>query len=347
MRHGVEVATGDLRWTALLDAGHGTLFHSSTWAGVLADAYGIDTKVLLAVDGAGRTIGGLPCSEVVGPGGPRLVAVPFADACDPLLGSPQAWDALRAMLTRSCLPVQLRVTSSPEVVDDPALRVLSTARHHRLALGDDPDELHRSFSSACRRAIRRAQRSGVVVERPDDDEFLDEFLRLHVALRKRKYGLLAQPRRFLEAIRDRTRAEDGWLPLVARHQGRVVAATLLLRWRHQLVYKFNASDPAALAVRPNNLLMWSAVQLGCELGCEHFDLGASDDDQPGLVRFKRSFGATEGQITRLRFDPPGWDDRAERATAALLGDVTRLLVDPLVPDELTRAAGDALYRYFA
>ena len=74
------------------------------------------------------------------------------------------------------------------------------------------------------------------------------------------------------------------------------------------------------------------------------DLGASDDDQPGLIRFKRRYGAREREIRQLR-----WGDAPSATSAAngtLLGRVSEMLTDPAVPDELTRFAGATWYRYF-
>ena len=50
------------------------------------------------------------------------------------------------------------------------------------------------------RAVRKAEHRGVVVRPLNGSDGLAEFHRLHVALRKRKYHLLAQPFEFFEAI---------------------------------------------------------------------------------------------------------------------------------------------------
>jgi CelD/BcsL family acetyltransferase involved in cellulose biosynthesis len=120
-----------------------------------------------------------------------------------------------------------------------------------------------------------------------------------------------------------------------------------LRWRKRLYYKFNASAHESLSARPNNLLVWSGIRLARDLGCDVLDLGPSDDDQPGLVRFKRDTGAVESELRFLRWTPHASADAHAADAARMLGSVTELLTAPGVPDEVVRRAGALLYRYFA
>ncbi len=193
--------------------------------------------------------------------------------------------------------------------------------------------------------MRKARREGVTVGARRDGAFVATFLRLHTGVRVRKYRLLPRPHAFFARMHDRFAAIGGWHPLAAVHDGAVVAVTVYLRHGSTLYYKFNASDPTALHLRPNDLLLWSGIELATRLGCTALDLGASDDDQPGLTRFKRGFGADEREIRRLAWGPP-----LPTATApwrALLADVTQRCTEPSVPDEVAATAGAVLYRYFA
>ena len=107
-------------------------------------------------------------------------------------------------------------------------------------------------------------------------------------------------------------------------------------------YKFNASVRDALAMRPNNLLVWKGILLARALGCATLDLGPSDDDQPGLVRFKRDTGAVESELQFLRWAPVDWEDAREAEARRMLGEITGLLTAPEVPDNVTQSAGAAL-----
>jgi hypothetical protein len=102
-----------------------------------------------------------------------------------------------------------------------------------------------------------------------------------------------------------------------------------------------------LATRPNNLLLVEGLSLAQAQGCVTLDLGPSDDDQPGLIRFKRSHGAMATELRHLRYVPAGWRDDRAVEVRQLLSTVTHLVTERDVPDEVTARAGAALYRWFA
>ena len=74
--------------------------------------------------------------------------------------------------------------------------------------------------------------------------------------------------------------------------------------------------------------------------------GISDLDQPGLIRYKSKFATEERTVAFLRWLPPDYADPRGEQAGRTLGRMTHLLTDPAVPDEITRAAGDELYRFF-
>jgi CelD/BcsL family acetyltransferase involved in cellulose biosynthesis len=244
------------------------------------------------------------------------------------------------------VPICLRLVEK-DIAGLDRFRVTKRARWHRISLMKRGEDRWMALDGSTRRAIRKARREGVHVRPLELGSDLAEFHRLHVTLRKTKYRLLAQPVAFFEAIARRFKAAGQWHALGAWVGDRLVAATIYLRWGDTLYYKFNASAPDALRARPNDLLIWEGIELATALGCRRLDLGPSDDDQPGLIRFKRQFGANERELRFLRLDPPGWDDRPALAVTRLLGEITRLMTRPEVPDEITAQAGTLLYRYFA
>jgi hypothetical protein len=76
-------------------------------------------------------------------------------------------------------------------------------------------------------------------------------------------------------------------------------------------------------------------------------LGPSDDDQPGLIRFKRYFGAAEKELRFLRYTPPEWQDERGAEARRLLGTLTELFTAPDVPDDVAARTGALLYRHFS
>jgi len=106
-----------------------------------------------------------------------------------------------------------------------------------------------------------------------------------------------QPRRFFKLLRETLLEQGLGFIQLAYHQERCVAAAVFLGWQKTLTYKYGASDPGALSLRPNNLLFWDVIQWGHEQGYERLDLGRSDVENTGLRTFKSRWGAEESMLT--------------------------------------------------
>ena len=341
----VEPCT-DPGWARLAAGPSAGLFHSPPWLRAIADTYGFALRAWMVADDSGTPDGGVAFCELNDLGGHRVVCLPFSDCADPLFTSAAVWHALLQQLQSAGVPVHLRCLFEDRVQPVDGLSITNLACWHRLSVTGSDDELWRRIAPLARRSIRRAQRAGVEIRPLHGDADRAAFHRMHVALRKRKYRLLAQPPRFLEALEDRFQGGQGWQALAAVHEGRMIAATIYLRWGNVLYYKFNASEVDALAVRPNHALVWAGIQLAKRLGCAALDLGPSRPDQPGLVRFKHSFGAEEFLLRFLSWTPPA----GRLATPPGPGPLTHfvnVLTSPDVPDDVTARAGAALYRFFA
>ena len=337
----------DPSWAALLGAHSSGLFHAPPWLAALRDAYGFAASAYLLTRATGEPEAGVAFCEVADLFGRRILSLPFSDAGDPLVGSHAAWDLLFARLAAAGIPVRLRFLDNAIVAADPRLARTKTARWQTLRIASSDEMQWSELAGATRRSIRKAQRAGVEIRSLGGAEGVAAFRRLHVDLRKRKYRLLAQPLAFFEALRRRFEAVDGWFPLGAYVGPQLVAGALFLRWRDTLYYKFNASDLDRLAVRPNSLLVWAGAALARQLRCGRLDLGPSDDDQPGLIRFKRDFGAAEREVVALDYVPPGWRSDGAGELRRLLGEVTGRLTAPAMSDDIADQAGTLLYRFFA
>src|SRR6266850_335655 len=113
------------------------------------------------------------------------------------------------------------------------------------------------------------------------------------------------------------KAQRGFL-LLAIYKEKIVAGDFFLEWKNTLYYKFNASLPADLSHRPNDLLIWEGIQRGKARGHTFLDFGLSDLDQEGLVRYKRKFGTEEKTISFLRHAPNGSPAPLEKELRDLL-----------------------------
>jgi CelD/BcsL family acetyltransferase involved in cellulose biosynthesis len=220
--------------------------------------------------------------------------------------------------------------------------VLPGGLRHTLRLDPDPARTFNRFKPNVRNKIRSAERSGVTIVRAEQEVDLTRtFYVLHVATRRR-LGVPVQPRRYFSLLWRRVLEPGVGFLLIARAGGRPVAAAVFLAWGGTVIYKYGASDAASTNLRPNNAILWYAIDWACENGYSTFDFGRTDFANEGLREFKRSWGTEEEALTYAVIGPTRVSgSSAERATR-LMGPFIRH-----TPRFVCKGIGRALYRYAA
>src|SRR6201998_4411565 len=297
---------------------------------VLAPTYGWQPVAYLVLDDRGEPRAGLPCCRVSDMLGERLVALPFSDYCDPLVNDVDSWRLLTDHLLSEQCPITLRCLHHHLPLDDARFTLAKQAKWHRLDLRPALDALWNGMHDSTHRAIRKSERSGLTVRKAQSEPELRAFFEMHLRIRKYKYGLLAQPYSFFQNIWHNFDERGHGFLMLASHSDKIVAGDFFLEWKDTLYYKFNASLPDDLSLRPNDLLIWHGIQEGKKRGLTYLDFGLSDIDQDGLIRYKRKFGTEEKTISFLRHAPNLSPTLAEKEMRDLLSKLTNRFTDQLV-----------------
>ncbi len=280
-----------------------SIFHTTAWAHVLNETYGHKpTYFVLSQNGRDQVC--LPLMEVVSPlTGRRGVALPFSDFCPPLFFAQTQMPLLQKHLSelgRAHSWKYLEVRGGPPLHAE-SLTNPATFYEHSLAL-NDPSSLRSNFSDSARRALRKAERSGLVIQITRAQEAITKFYELHVRTR-RKHGAPPQPMRFFQNIY-RHLIETGFgFIVIARKLSEPIAAAVYFTHGENAVYKFGASDERFLESRANNLVMWEAIKHLCASGFKNLHLGRTAPDNAGLRRFKLGWGVEEKALIYWRLDP--------------------------------------------
>jgi lipid II:glycine glycyltransferase (peptidoglycan interpeptide bridge formation enzyme) len=162
--------------------------------------------------------------------------------------------------------------------------------------GRTEDQLLAGFNQLWRRNIKKAEKAGVEVVHGAYDD-LPAFHEVYVETAARDRFTprgLAYFQRMWRAME----AEDPQrLTLyLARHEGRVLAATTLVRVGRHAWYSYGASSDTGRDVRPSNAIQWAMIRDSLAAGCDVYDLrGISDTLDPedplfGLIQFKLGTG---------------------------------------------------------
>jgi CelD/BcsL family acetyltransferase involved in cellulose biosynthesis len=334
----------DPRWRELAAGPHGSLFTSPAWLDAMCATYGLRPEARVTVDAEGCAVGGFAWVPIEDMRGPRLSSLPFSDRAEPLVADEYGWKELSSDALDTGVPLTLRCFDDAVLIGDPRLDVVGTAAWHGTPLAGTVDDLRARLGGTARRNIAASVRGGVRIDADRSLQGIRAFHGLHVRLRKRKYRLLAQPLEFFERIWEAFAPHDGVVTLLAYVGDTLIAGAVLLTWNDTLYYKFGASTPEHLPLRPNDAVFWAGIRWGLERGLTWLDWGLSDLDQPGLIAYKRKWATTERRIVTLR--PTGTPQPGHREVDDVLGELTRLLTEEDVPDHITEKAGRLLYRYF-
>ncbi len=320
------------------------LFVDPAWWQVLHDVYGFEVCVLSVIvseDEEDEVVGSLPVVELNDPAGHRLASLPFCDLVD--VPCPEdAWPLLSDMLLSRNLPVRLGTMAEHPASADDRFASAATAAHHVVDLNPEMDEIQAGFSQMNRRQIRRAAKHGITYRFRTDWGALEAFYWLHVGVRKYRHKLLPQSLSFFAAIYENFFTAGLGGVMAAESEGRVVGGCVLLQTPNAMHYKFSAAHPDFASTGVSHGAVNAALSHTREVGLRKFDFGRSELAHTGLLDFKRRFGPTERLISTHRAGP-----ELSAPFGPLLGRLTELYVDPVIPDELTAAAGSHLYRYFA
>jgi hypothetical protein len=156
-----------------------------------------------------------------------------------------------------------------------------------------PDVLMKKVEGKRRSSIRYPIKHGVEVYEGTTPEDYAAFYGIYADWCKRKetscYSYELEERAFEETKRNR-------ILFLARHEGKVIAGSVLRFFHGGLAeYSRNSSMTEHQQLKPNDLLLWRAIEWCCSQGFRKLSLGGSH-------RFLREFGGPIVPIIRYRQD---------------------------------------------
>ena len=158
------------------------------------------------------------------------------------------------------------------------------------------DDIFAGFNQLWRRNVRKADKAGVEVSIGTAAD-LPEFHRIYAETAERDH-FTPRPLRYFQQMFDVMLAEDpDRIRLyLARHEGRLLAATTWVKVGGHTWYSYGASTNEGRELRPSNAVQWRMIQDAHTSGAHTYDLrGITDTLDPddhlfGLIQFKVGTG---------------------------------------------------------
>jgi CelD/BcsL family acetyltransferase involved in cellulose biosynthesis len=340
----------DPRWSEYLSrTPEATLFHSATWLEALRRTYGYQPAVLTTSPEGKRLENGLLfCIVESALTGRRAVSVPFSDYCQPLAETSEDLSALFSaaeaeVKTQSWRYFEVRPLV-PTGISRPNWQTSAVYLHHQVDLEPDVDVLFKNLhKDSVQRKIQRAEREGLRYETGASESLLEAFYQIMVQTRSR-HGVPPQPKQWFRSL---VEGFGSNLQIrVAFHRKSAVAATMTIRHKDTLIYKYGGSDVLHNKLGGMHLLYWNAIQDAKRWGLQTFDLGRTDADQTGLATFKKRWGASESCICYSRCTGVGEVKHGfELAVPTWKMRAAKTLFRK-TPNKLLPVVGSILYRHF-
>lgn len=335
-------------WAATLEQDpHATIMQTPAWARLVATMTRSRDASRVYEDEDGRRLVLPLLRRRLGPGLATQGAYPHGYGLGGLIATGGVRPADAAAVLRDLREnraLSTRITANFDVAAvwaaaaGPGVRAL-TRRVEVLDLDGGADAVwSRRYRSSTRRAVRRAEGAGLVVERDTTGRLVDEFYRIYLdwtATRARRQHL-PQPMAAALARRYEPRAKfevasallgDACRFWLARLDGRPVAALVtLVHGRYAFFWRGYSDQALAGPTRANNLLQHLAIRDAIDSGCRFYGMGESGG-VADLQRFKQSFGATPAATADLRIERlplSRVENAADRARTAVLEQLGRL-----------------------
>lgn len=331
----------------------GLVYHLSAWKQMLETAFGhIRGQFLVLRDEFGKIKAGLPVYTVKSwLLGNRLVSVPFATMCDPLISTKEEFDLLwpeieNASVKHKSRRIEIRTRHTSLHCLPVSLTASMRYKHHYLPLNKSTDELFLSFnkSNICR-AINKAKREGVVFEERKDEKSLRLFHTFLVATRW-KHLLPPMPFALFNAMY-RSLSPAHIALYLAIHAGKPVGGILVSKFKNLWTSEYSGEViDSTRGVSP--LIYWETIQLAKKNGATDFSFGRTSLDNTGLLIHKRRWATIEEDLTDF-VSPPNVVSASDNESSkfnshAKYYTAARLLMR-YTPQVVQKLIGDFSYRH--
>ena len=230
------------------------------------------------------------------------VSLPFVDFCSPVVNNindfDEAFDAvIRFGEKKGWKTLELRGGKEYLGSTVPSESFLN----HSIDLTKPIKEIRASLRDSTWRNIKKSKKQGVVVETFYTLEALKRFYALHCRTRHH-HGMPPQPFYFFQYLHAQIISKHGGCVILASVNGNDVAGAIFLQLNGKVIFKYGASDKKYHKLRPNNLIMWSAINSFREKKNNFFEFGRTEFKNKGLLQYKKGWGTKEGIINYYKYD---------------------------------------------
>jgi len=276
-------------------------YHRHAWLDVIERAFGHETRYLVAESRSGIS-GVLPLvffrSRLFGS---FAVSLPFVNYGGVLANDAAAAQALleaAVEATRAAGGTHLELRHSTRQFPE-----LDSKRHKvamRLPLAATAEAQWNTLDRKVRNQVRKGEKSGLTAQ-VGGAELVNEFYHVF-AHNMRDLGTPVYSRRFFDTVV--STFADSSRVFVVRHDGRPVAASIVVWYRNMAEVPWASALRSSNALSANVFLYWQMLRFCIEQRLRVFDFGRSTPNE-GTFHFKKQWGADPIELVWEYWTAPG------------------------------------------
>lgn len=317
------------------------IFHHPAWSNLLAKTYNFHPRVICTQNPAEDITAGLPVMEISGISGKkRWISLPFTDHLMPLSNNQAAFESLKQGVFENAGHENVSEIEFRWGVQAPGLNQSTGYVLSRSRLFRDPEYVSKSIAKKDFRNINEARKRGASIEKGTSLQHIKAFYEIHLETRRR-YGVPVQPWRFFSGLQKDILDSGLGFVILAHRNSETLAGAVFLHWNNTLTYKYAAATMPGRRLLAGDLVIWEAIQWGCENGFSIFDWGRSDINNIGLRKFKSRWGSEEMPLPYSRNYQPN-SDGITRKLMPVWQNVIRKS-----PRFVCKLTGELFYPFFA
>lgn len=355
----------DSRWEAfVLKHPDGTIYHHPSWLKSLEREYRQRAAFLACENSDGAILGilpllytrGLPFSGSHPVIGPRLSSLPRTPMAGPLSIDPAATvELLREAVRRAAAIPRLRmqIKAHGGELNDVCEGIVRKPwrMNYVVRLAGSPGQNYtvpdRENRSRIKRAVNKGIASGLRIRPARNEADLRAWYDIYLETLRRNLAA-ARPYRFFLALWEQMQSNGIMQLLLAERDTDVgpviLAGYVFFHFGQTVTYAFGASRTSAFPYRPNDLILWQAIQEASLNGYGFFDLGEVPEGDDDLARFKTKWGANPVRLYRYYYpdypDAQPADNKSGDSLRKLAGRIWRN-----TPLPVTAWLADWIYGY--
>lgn len=177
------------------------------------------------------------------------------------------------------------------------------------------DVIFLNIKSKDRATIRKAIKNGVMIERSDDLQLLEEFRKIYNATMDKDHAeeyYYFKPEFYQSIARD---MKGHWKLFYAMHEGQMIAASIILFANGKMHYHLSGSKLEFRSLNATNLILYEVAKYASTNGYKLFHLGGGvGSGTDPLYKFKKTFnknGDLQFSISKDTFNQEIYDELVE------------------------------------